>query len=177
MTKVVLVVLALTIGGLVAWWHWAPRHVAQELRRAGLAGDTAAVARLVNVPAMRQPLAIDWEAALAQACHRTPDSSAAGRSRAFSALKLDFDRIAWPRVVTDLAGNGRVLLKGAPPESSRVVSMTYARYPTTYALTVLNLQQPSPDTVRFLFRRDGLAWRVAQLQFMPITIDKPAPCQ
>ncbi len=163
MTKAVLVVLVLTFGALFGWLYWSPQHTAQEFRRAAVADDTAAIVRLVDLPAVRTQFENDLQLALADACHRMADTSAFGRSTAIGRFRQAIDRTMSPAGFAAAARTGSLEPPGASLEPSQVW-MTYERYPTTYLLTVASLKEGSSDTVRFLFGRDGLRWRVERLR-------------
>jgi hypothetical protein len=171
-TKAVLVVLALTIGGLIGWLYWSPRHTVQELRRAAATHDTTAIVRLVNFPEVHKHLIIDAESAWAQAGPRGPNLGALLASRWHplrgQLLLLHRDRrflnnLASPAAVAAIVNTGWIPAVSASAESVQVWT-AYEDYPNTFVLALLSPLPEEPDTVRLLFRRHGLAWQVEHLR-------------
>jgi hypothetical protein len=172
MTKAVLVVLALTIGGLIGWLYWSPRHTVQELRRVAATHDTTAIVRLVNFPEVQKHLIIDAESAWAQAGPRGPNMLALTASQwhplrgellMLHRNKAYLYNIASPAAFAGIVNTGWISAVGVPPDSVQMWT-AYENYPNTFVLALLNPIQQEPDTVRLLFRRRGLAWQVEQLR-------------
>jgi hypothetical protein len=172
MTKAVLVVLALTIGGLIGWLYWSPRQTARMLRHAAGSQDAAAITRLVNFPEVQKHLIIDAESAWAQAGPRGPNMGALGASR-WHPLRADLlllarnrrylDNLASQAAFGAIVNTGWIPALGAPAESVKAWT-AYEDYPNTFVLALLSSSPEEPDTVRFLFRRHGLTWQVEQLR-------------
>jgi Protein of unknown function (DUF2939) len=160
MTKLVLLALALFVVGFLAWLYWSPRHAAEQLQEAARTNDTASIRRLVDFPALRQNVQIEIQ---------TPPTQARAQAPAGSALAKCLDGLNMVRVASpaNWLASPRGLaatLRGA--DSAKVVqrSMAYEKYPKTFGLLLSSNVEGQLDTVRFLFERKGLAWRMDRIK-------------
>lgn len=168
MTKVVLVVLLVVVGGLLAWLHWSPRHTAQQLGEAVRAADTATIVRLINFPKVHAQLVADIQAARDRVGPK-PNMDSLSQSVPHVAWQLmrprsgqAVDRAATPGGFIDMV----TLAYWAPKDQPTPEPLWkgFVEFPATFEVGMLRPDQPRTDTARFVLRRNGLKWQVEQVR-------------
>jgi hypothetical protein len=166
MKKVLLVLLAFVLVASV-WLYWSPRAAARDIRNAAQAGDVEELQRLVDFPLVREQLKADLKTSLMQSAD-TSDSGAFGSVLATGLGGMMIDGVVneavSPSGIAALVRSGSLDTARAAPvtDSMTDVRMRY-RDARTFVVTVRHRDRPLGDTVSFVLRRRGLAWRLVRV--------------
>jgi hypothetical protein len=169
MTKIVLVVLIVVVGGVIGWLHWSPRRAANQLREAALAGDSVTMNRLVDFESVQKQLRKDLGLEVGMFSMfqprraRQPSLDSAG----FTTFLLvngakGVKQLASPMGFTMLMLTGQPSIGGGTGNVS--VRSGYEKYPEIFVATVHSAERAPGDTVNLVWYRRGLSWKVEQLR-------------
>lgn len=158
--------LGIVVAAAAAWFYWSPRLAAKQLHNAARAGDVEALEELVNFPLVREQLKADLKASLLASVSSKDETNGVGTALAagLGGLMVDgvINQVVSPSGIAALVRFGSTDSTRVQAEPQLVTTMRY-RDASTFVVTARNMNSPASDTVRFIFRRSGLSWRLVRL--------------
>jgi hypothetical protein len=161
---VVLLIGALAVG---AWFYWAPRAAARDLRKAAMTGDVEELRRLVDFPLVQEQLKADLKANMMRSIDTTQSSGLAGTLAAgFGGMMVDglVTQVVSPSGIAALVRYGRAgsstTADTRPPE---LITRTRYEGLNTFVITARNAKSQLADTINFVLRRRGLSWQLVRV--------------
>lgn len=156
--------LAATLAVPAGWYAASPHYTLHAMQQAALAGDADALEARVDFPALRQSLKDELQAQLAR------EAVAAGPLARFGVeLAQSF---VGPMIDSSVTAETlRLVLDGSagfqPPRGLATLALLAVPSPAISrdGLDRFTVGRNTADTPAFVFRRDGLGWKLAGVRF------------
>ncbi|MDA7787878.1 DUF2939 domain-containing protein [Sphingomonadaceae bacterium] len=176
--KKIIIALALLFVALGAGWYFAsPGYSMMQLRDAAVEGDTEALEERVDFPAVRQTLKDDLKTRLATEIG-SDDEGALGSAFAMALIDPMIDGFITPEAVAGLVEKGEMLspasgeagggdASGNAAEEEQAPEWVieregFSRF--TARPKSRESGEVAPDAPGLIFERDGLGWRLVEIE-------------
>lgn len=163
------VALGLLAALVAGWWQLSPVMALQAIERSAMAGDSAALERQIDFPALRLSLKEGLKGRLAAESAAAPDRPMKQWGLALATQFVDpmVDAAVSPSGLSDMG----LLLRatGQTPDMAGLGAMALLSGSNVTiqrdGLSRFTIGSPDPESPRLLFVRDGLRWRLTGADF------------